>query len=312
MPKTAIDAPRTNVFLLDPNKVVVVTDPKHPLYDDRVNWPLKESMIRSIMSRGVLEAIAVRKNGDALEVVYGRRRVLHAREANRRLIEKGEKPIRVKAEIARGDEGKHIGSNLASNLFEADSTMSKARKAQLAIEHGQTPEEVAVDMDVTVQCLINQWLPLLDLDPVIKKAIDDGKIAPSAAAPLAKLSRDEQKIKFAELMAAGPLPGAGEAVRAPRVTGRRAAAAARGQDPAPTKRMVRRVTIGLGENEDSVSGALATGFSWLLGEITTDVATARLPQLRKVVRAIEAAAEEKAKKKAERAKGKGKRKPRKA
>ena len=54
--------------------------------------------------------------------------------------------------------------------------------------------------------------------------------------------------------------------------------------------------------------ALATGFSWLLGEITTDVATARLPQLRKVVRAIEAAAEEKAKKKAERAKGKGKRK----
>jgi ParB family chromosome partitioning protein len=308
--KSALDAPRTNAFLLDPDKVIVVTDPQHPLYDERGNWVLKETMVASIMKHGVIKAILVRKNGPDVEVIDGRRRVLHAREANRRLMANGENPIKIQAFLRRGDEDDLSGTAMAANMHEQDTVMNKARKAQKALDRGRSAEEIAGDLDVTVECLKNQWLPLLDLAAPLKKAIEDGKAAPSALAPLAKLSHDVQKVEFEKLMTAGGgtvVGVSGEAVRAPRVTGRRAAAAARGQEPAPTKRLVRKVAVAIGE----IDAEWGTLIAWVLGDVTTESAMAKLPPFRKAIKAIQAALEEKQAKKAERAKKKGKRKPKK-
>lgn len=85
--KTAIDAPRENMFRVEPEKMVLVTDENHPLYDPRVHLPLRENLVLNIMAHGVKEPILIRKNGDTFEVVDGRQRVKHAIEANKRLNE---------------------------------------------------------------------------------------------------------------------------------------------------------------------------------------------------------------------------------
>ena len=79
-------ASKTAIFFFnaDDERLKVITDKQHVLYDRRVELPLEESMIESISEIGVLHPIEVRKVGDNYEVIDGRRRVLHAREAQRR------------------------------------------------------------------------------------------------------------------------------------------------------------------------------------------------------------------------------------
>ena len=70
----------------------LVTDPKHFLYDPRAEEPMgpeDEEFVQDIQRRGVRVPVIARKNGPAYEVVAGRRRVLAAREVNKRQKGKG-------------------------------------------------------------------------------------------------------------------------------------------------------------------------------------------------------------------------------
>jgi ParB family chromosome partitioning protein len=79
-------ASKTAIFFFEANdsRLKVITDKQHVLYDRRVELPLEDSLVESIADIGVLHPIEVRKVGDNYEVIDGRRRVLHAREAQRR------------------------------------------------------------------------------------------------------------------------------------------------------------------------------------------------------------------------------------
>ena len=81
-------------FLLDPEDVKLVDDKGSVLLDDRIHEPLNEALVRNIMANGVHTAIVVRRNPETgdIECVAGRRRVLHNREANKRLLETGLEP----------------------------------------------------------------------------------------------------------------------------------------------------------------------------------------------------------------------------
>ena len=108
MSKQALNGRRLNAFGMDPMDLTVIghdteDGPDHPLYDERVKLPIDDAMVMNIASLGVREPIIVRKNGDAVEVVDGRRRVLHARVANELLAKKGEPLITVPAMLAKGD-----------------------------------------------------------------------------------------------------------------------------------------------------------------------------------------------------------------
>ena len=64
----------------------------------------EEDVVQGMMEYGVQEAIKVVKNGETLEVVDGRQRTINAREANRRLKERGLPTITVKVFIVRGED----------------------------------------------------------------------------------------------------------------------------------------------------------------------------------------------------------------
>ena len=84
----------TNLLSFAPEKLKVVSDPTHPLFDERSTLPIDEMMVRNIQAFGVLEPVIVTRDaetGDVL-VVDGRQRVRHALIANERLSAAGLPP----------------------------------------------------------------------------------------------------------------------------------------------------------------------------------------------------------------------------
>ncbi len=204
MAKTAVDAQRLNAFSIEPDRLTIVSDKSSALYDERIDKPIDERMVLNIMAFGVKQAVIVRKNGsDIYEVVDGRQRVRCAIEANKRLKKEGKEEIRVPIMLTRGDDKDVFGVSIFCNEIRSDDAiMVKAKKVQRLLNMGKSPDEAAITFGVT-KAAINQWLALLDLAPQVQKAVEEGEVSASAAAPLAKLTREDQVVKLAELRASG-------------------------------------------------------------------------------------------------------------
>ena len=196
---------RTNALFFDPEKLVIVTDKASPLYDDRANLPISESMVLNIMHHGVIQPITVRKNpetGDT-EVVTGRQRVKNAREANKRLAAQGLKMVLVPATVRPGDDGALAGVMVSENeIREDDTPMGRAKKMQQLMAFGHGEASLSVIFGCSAQTVRNN-LALLECCADVRKAVDNGKINVSHARALSKLEPADQKDKLALLVEAG-------------------------------------------------------------------------------------------------------------
>lgn len=203
-------AKRRTMWSFNPNDPVIIgvdtkDGPEHELYDERAFLPLVEETVVNFMAVGVLEPIVVRRSpkGKA-EVVDGRRRVLHAREANRRLKKLGEPLLKLMAVAKDGDEVFYQKIAIALNeLRESDAVMTKVEKcARLLARNGGDLKEAQIAFGVTKQA-INQWMKIHGLAKKVKNAIARGEIAPTAAAQLSELTREEQVEQLNKLLAGG-------------------------------------------------------------------------------------------------------------
>jgi ParB family chromosome partitioning protein len=182
----------------DPDQFTLVgidTDDKekHPLYDERVHLPVNKSFMLNIMELGVLEPILCRENGDHLEVIVGRQRVKAAREANRILKSKGEKPVTVPYLLKQGfDNSTVMGMMFSENTNRADDdVMLKAEKASRFMKFEPDIDRAAVYFGTNVQT-IEMWLRLKGLHPDVQAAVKKGTVSATAAARLYKIPQDEQ------------------------------------------------------------------------------------------------------------------------
>jgi ParB family chromosome partitioning protein len=201
--KVTADVPKGTWGKIFPEELVLISDKKHPLYDSRVELPLDDKLVKSIMVYGVLNPIGCRRNGDKYEVVSGNRRVKAAREVNRLLAEMKKDPIKVDIRIRRGEE-KHIYGILVSENEHRvdDNPLDKARKAQHMLDFRSSDDEVCATFGITKTCL-NGWKNLLDLCPTVKKAIENGEITATAAVHLVDLNAKEQVERLEEMRAEG-------------------------------------------------------------------------------------------------------------
>lgn len=210
MAKQAFEGSRQSVYLMKPEDVTIIgvdTDdgPEHHLYDERIKWALEENTVLDMMCRGVKVPIEVTKDGDKAIVVDGRRRTMHAREANKRLAAKGAPTLRIRVlPPVSGEARDLLGSMVALNEHrEDDSPLNRAKKAKRLLEYGHTETEIAVICKVTPQAVRN-WLNLLSLDPSVQKAVERGDLAASAAVELKDLPKAEQKESLEELLLSAP------------------------------------------------------------------------------------------------------------
>jgi len=175
---------------------------EHPLRDtdDRLFEDLDEGFVLNIMAFGVIDPVNVQREGDMLVVVDGRTRARAAREANRRLREKGLVELRLPLTFKDGDEKRLVGIMVSKNAQRReDSILDKAQKAQVMVDYGASQQELEYAFGVKWRS-IRQWLSLLSADKVVRDAVKAKKIPASAGIKLAKLDRDGQKAALGELL----------------------------------------------------------------------------------------------------------------
>lgn len=218
MPKASRDnlnnKGKKDAYTFDPEDLVLVEDPKHPLYDKRVHLPVSESLVLNMMHapdgvpQGVLEPITVARDPDSnkILVVIGRQRVKAAREANKRLRKAGLEPFWVPAIMSARHMKPHraLGMIISENEGRQDDTpLGRAEKAKQYLELGRDETEVAVLFGVSAAAVKN-WVALLEAPAVVRNAVEAGKISISDGYKLAKLDPAEAKAKVDELLEHAP------------------------------------------------------------------------------------------------------------
>lgn len=199
MAKKALNASRLNAFAMDPTDLTIVgydteDGPEHPLWDDRVE-KLESTMysdfVDSIIEQGVLQPVRVRKNGEVVEVVVGRRRTLGARLANKRLAEVGGESVKVPTMLYRGKDTSAQSAVLIENEQRVnDSPLVLARK--IARLEQRADMRTAAKAAGVSPAEAKRLLRLLDLADPVAEMVDDGRLRAATALTLLDLPRDEQ------------------------------------------------------------------------------------------------------------------------
>jgi len=177
----AVDGRRATTFWIKVEQLTLVVDPQHPLYDERVHYPVNERWVRRFAKRGCRSILKARKDGDALLIVDGRQRYKTVLAANVLRAAEGLDPLQVQIEQERGDlaELSLLGEEL--NAFRVgDDPMTRARKIQRQLDMGVSQDEVAEAFDLTPDGLRFN-LRLLDLSPRVQAAVQGGKVGPTEA-----------------------------------------------------------------------------------------------------------------------------------
>jgi ParB-like chromosome segregation protein Spo0J len=277
-----IAVPRGEIYLIEPETLRIHKDPKHPLFDERALWPIDEKMVLNIMVYGVKDVLKIRRDGEHLDVVDGRQRVINGCEANRRLRKAGNDPIRVPCKLERGEDSYMASLMVLSNeMRRNDEPLTRAAKAKRLLDMGKTEEEVCITFGFD-NATLSRLLLLLDCGPEIRELVRSGKLGYVAASQLGTLSREEQLVQLRALQAAGQTT-TGDVARAVRAkkTGARDTAV-----KAPSKRLLRTL-IGLIKEHDAKNDGkplcinAADALRWVLGDVDGVVG------LRRMVESIE-------------------------
>ncbi len=259
MAKNSIDAygasGKTNVLMFEPEKLHLVTDKTHPLYDERIHLPISEAMVLNIMDQGVLEPIIVWKDPESglACVVDGRQRVRHTLEANKRLVKQGESPLLVPAVTKRGSAVRMAQAMVSANeIRQADTPLGRAKKMADALERGHDEDDLALMFGVSVQT-VRATLSLLDATQAVKDAVESGTVTVTQARQLASLKPEEQREKVSEIEAAtAGTTGHEKARRQRQILG----------DAKPRLKTRKEIIKAL----ESAEGEYASALRWVLGE----------------------------------------------
>ena len=187
-------------FLMNPNALVIAgldtpDGPNHPLYDHRAFLPVSEPLVRNMCHSGfAFGAVeATRINGKYV-VVDGRQRVKAAREASRRMVERGLPEMNVRVMVERGDKEDLFEIMVAANHFKQE--VDPLSRAELIARYmsvfGKSIKEAALAFGLSTES-IRQALKLLDLIEAVKDAIRSGTLSANKALGFAEMSEAEQE-----------------------------------------------------------------------------------------------------------------------
>lgn len=266
---------RGDTLNFEPEKLKVIIDKKHPLYDPRVEREPSEALILSIMRRGVIVPLVIARDGDSVYVVDGRQRRAAAIEANKRLRAEGGKTVLCPCVWRNAKEAVLYEIACTTNeVRTGDSPLERAEKMQhLKDLNGGDDRLVAVAFGCTVQH-VRHLLALLECAAPVRAWVERGGSA-TIASELSKLPKDEQGPKLEEMIAAGAATGARGVEAAKQVR--------RGQAANPSRsRMLTRARLeDVKKKLSKLDGKVAeTAYAVVMRVLGHERAFANLPQLR--------------------------------
>lgn len=189
---------RVNRLMVPPEDLVILgvdeKDEKSPLNDERTKLPIDEDMVDTVMRHGVKKDILCRRNPATgkYEVVDGRQRTVHAREANRRLIAKGEQPIMVPVRVDKGSDDLMFELQIILNRHVESTPLMNARTMEKLFNRSGSKAETCRVCRISGSTF-DDWMALLQMDDEVHKAVDEGRISSNQALKFSKLTRPKQR-----------------------------------------------------------------------------------------------------------------------
>lgn len=263
MAKNSIDAygasGKSNVLFFEPTALHLVSDPTHPLYDERIHLPIDEAMVLNIMDQGVLEPVLVWKDPESGKVcvIDGRQRVRHSLLANERLLAEGKEPVQVPGIAKRGSAVRMSQFMISANeIRRADTPLGRAKKMAALLERGHDEQDLGLLFGCSAQT-VKATLALLDCTQAVQDAVESGQVTVTQARQMAGMSPDEQRQTVKEMAAAGSGVSGHERAKRQREV-------LQSKDPASARpRMKTRKEIG--KALESAEGPYADALRWVLG-----------------------------------------------
>ena len=192
-----------STMLYDPKKLTLIKDREHRFYDARIELPLKEEVVASIMLLGVQNPVQVWKDRETGEVfvVDGLQRVKNAIEANRRLVKDGLPAKQIPGVALKGTREHAFAVKVLLNGGRQDPTpLDQARLAERLLSMGYDERTTGTILHLTPGTLKN-YRALLECSAPVKKAVEEG-LPVTFAYKLAKLEPAEQREQLAKMLKA--------------------------------------------------------------------------------------------------------------
>lgn len=272
MSKKGIDAPRGEHFKVDPDDLVILGVDQgefdNPADRARMQRPeIDDGFVASIISFGVIQPVIAYKLAEGkYAVAAGRRRVLGARAANKRIAEEAAteafvaefgpdaEPVRVNTMIFRGspDEVRAIAALENSGKLpetmaqKADRLRTMMATLPAKLDEGAKIQRMAHAFSVSTTA-IRQWLKLDEASAGVRRALDAGQINATAAVKIiqgaeTKTAQDEA---LALLLASGEKVTSGKAATAAARTKKPKDGAGKDRLPAGNMASKRKVQLAL-------------------------------------------------------------------
>lgn len=208
--KQAFDAPRNSMYSFDPLALCIVggkvlpedeqgpldteEDEDNALWDKRLRIPLDEPFKANVYTYGVDTPVLITKIDGVPTVIAGKRRVRAARLGNVRRLAAGESLITVDTKTKRGSALDNMGTLFRENEGRSDnSLMDKIEGLKRYMNRGVSIEAAAVNFNITT-ATAKTYLSFDDnAVNATKKAVEQGRISPSAAIALARIREPEKQ-----------------------------------------------------------------------------------------------------------------------
>lgn len=186
---------RRDCLLIEPEHLVLEEDKDGPLFDPRARLAPDEALVQLMMSPvgTELSAILVVKEGGRAKVVAGRRRVVAAREANRRRAEDGKPALEMTCLVKTGEEQVLLGMMIAENEHRLNDTpLNKARKLQTFLDLGGSMDD-AIELFGAPEKTLRALLALQQCSVKVRALVEKGALPLAQARKLAKLDPAKQE-----------------------------------------------------------------------------------------------------------------------
>jgi ParB family chromosome partitioning protein len=196
-----------------PESIIIDTDPSSDMYDERVELPVSESLVASILfapngtdPQGVLVPIQCFRDPETgkVHVVNGRQRLKACIEANKQLKKQGLPPLRIRWTPAnRGAKARMATLITANEHQQADTPLGQAKKAARYLERGFSAEDIGQMLGKS-PATVKNLVALIDAPAVVRRAVEAEQVTVSAGYALAKLEPEEAKKRLEKLVTEAP------------------------------------------------------------------------------------------------------------
>jgi|ERR1700722_2552504 len=181
------DGKRTSEYGFFPEDIEVT-----PELNGRHDLPDIQWIVDSILKHGQLQPVTIRRTQNKPVLVAGFSRWRAVTEINKKGL--AEKPLRLRCSYTQLTEKQAFLANIEENRVRNQTTpMDDAYNIQRLINVYQMTEEEAADAFRASVSWVKGRLTLLELTADAEKEVRSGRVAPSAAIHIAKLTKEQQK-----------------------------------------------------------------------------------------------------------------------